>query len=44
MKKVLLTALILLTILEAKSQTIINPEWVKTEFGSVNNLAEAWGC
>ena len=43
MKKSFLTFLIIFITLEIDAQTIINPVWIKTEFGSVNNLSEAWG-
>ena len=43
MKKSLLTALLFFTFLDLSAQTVIIPEWIKTEVGSVTNLAEAWG-
>lgn len=43
MKQTIIALIILFAIFETKAQTVINPEWVKTEIGSVNNSAEAWG-
>ncbi len=45
MKKAIITSLslIIFFVFEINAQTIINPDWIKTEVGTVNNLAEAWG-
>jgi hypothetical protein len=43
MKNAIVISLIILNIFEINAQTLINPDWVKTEIGTEDNLAEAWG-